>query len=274
MPISKFSWYLVLISLITGFAAGWFSKPTHETTQSKVGAIVADRPSPPTVPLPTRAVSHKEPSAERSVTRPAEVPLPKDPVLARLETIAWLKQNGILPYVVIFNSDSLHPLFARMFGLSPAETDQLSTAIKSAKRNLDDIAMKAATAKTAPDGSTVVVTVEGSSVEGGAVYAKLLNTFTNVLGPERYAQFSALAGETFERGFDRFGLNTVKYEITVEPAESNHPGPIYLIKSSHVDAEGNGSASGVSIFPAADAAKMFPVIARFLPPASGKPPGN
>ena len=261
---------MAVTCLVAGFAAGWLGKPLSESTAPINTVAPVEHRAAAGIP----ATAAPTPPVGPPVASPALAPIVPNPVLARLDTILWLKQNGVLQSLAAFENDRLHPAFARIFGLSPAKSDQLNAAVKSARQRLDEIALKAAVPETNSDRGPVVINIPGSPVEGGAVYNDLLNTFKDVLGPELSPQFNLLAGESFERAFDRFGLNSVKYEISVQPIVSSKIGPTYLIKRYYSDADGHSRGSSTSTMSADSAIRSFPVIARFLPPVAGTPPGR
>jgi hypothetical protein len=98
-----------------------------------------------------------------------------------------------------------------------------------------------------------------------ATYDRLLGTLKSTLGPERYEVFNELSGEGFERSFDQFGLNNLRYELVLEPKLPFPGAPAHFeYKRHYLDAAGVGKGWTGSIVSLDQIEKSDPILARFI----------
>ena len=169
-----------------------------------------------------------------------------------------------------FSGDSFSHEVAILLGLTPTEFDHIDAAIQQTKQRLNDLALNAATAHVSADGKTLIVTVPPLPNEGDSLYANLLNTITQVLGPERFQLFNEITGDTFDSHFDRFGLNPVTYELTLQPADVVGGTPRYFYRRSYTDANGKSTGWSSATVSRSSLENSYPVLAHFFPSDFGK----
>ena len=249
----------VLIACVcaaAGFVAGWFSRQIPNQTTVSLPTRLA------TAPVPLK-ISSQQPIATSAGANPS----PRN----RAETYAWLRHRNIRFHMTAFEGDSLNSELAVMLGLTQEEFDHINAAVQQTKQQLADLAVHAATGRVTADGKTLIVSVPPLSTGSDSIYNNLLKTITQALGPERYQLFSELTEDGFERNFDCFGLNPVNYELTLQPTSTVGDVPFYAYKRSYTYVDGSmisGSDSGT--VSRSDLEKIFPALARFLPPDLGK----
>ena len=187
----------------------------------------------------------------------------------RMETLAEMKRRNVHLLVAPFGGGSLSLELAVMLGLSAAEIDQINVTYRMTKQRLSDQAIGAATSALSPDGTTLTVTVPPLPTNTDSSYSDLLNQVRQVRGPERFELFNELAGEQFDKEFDRFGLNAVTYQLSLQPT-SNATGTAaysYRYTSAAADAKETNWNSGT--ITRADIEENNPVLAHFLPAGVG-----
>jgi hypothetical protein len=158
----------------------------------------------------------------------------------------WLKNRRRLLNMPCFIGDSLDPELSITLTLTAAETEQIEAAARQTKRHLDDLAIGKATAQLTHDNKILIVVVPAMPIEGAACYASLLSTLAKVLGPERLKRFNEITGDGFDRNFNRFGLISITYELTLQPLTQGDK-TVYFFKRSFLDPDsGNNSSEGTS----------------------------
>lgn len=210
----------------------------------------------------------------QTISRPGHQ-VAKDTVTVtdKLQTMGWIQKRHLglkMAPVGAFDHGALSLQLAVMLGLKPEEYDRLNAAIEKAKRQLDDAAIAAAKTHISADGRRLVVSVPSIARAGDTVYADLLNSMTQILGPKRFRLFNTLAGSSFDNSFDRFGLDPVTYELTLKPSGSAKGTPTYEIRSTATEPDSGGYRWGVRSETLAGLEKDAPVLAHFLPPNWGK----
>ncbi len=225
----------------------------------------------------TKGRVNADPSAkERLRSLKSEAPSSARASAARfqVDTLKWIKLRRMGPLTVPFlpidagNTFSLQ--LAIMLGLTEDEYDRLNAAIQETKLRCDDLAIQSATSHLSKDGKTLEVTVPSLAAGGDTLYSGLLDEFTQVLGPERYQLFNALAGDAFDASFDRFGLNSVTYRLTVQSPEQDDAPSKYSVTRNYIDANGKNGGANTGTFSSSDLKKIYPVLAHFLRPDLGK----
>ena len=182
------------------------------------------------------------------------------------ETLDWIKRRGISLQVAPFNpvEIKLDLQLAILLGMTPSEYDRLNEALQQTKQHYDELAVHAAANHVGADGKTLEVTVPSLGADGDSLYTSLLNTFREVLGPERFQVFNAVAGEGFDTSFDRFGLDPVRYVLTLQPADQARNAPRYSVTRYVTDANGTSSSWSSGTYTRSDLEKGYPVLAHFL----------
>lgn len=251
------------IALFVGFGLGWVSRSATKTT------------------LPYEEKSAQPPAATTVQTSPTRTPLPAATALPaagtsgpypgstyhnRTETVRWLRRSGAPIYFSVLNGEAFSPDFGKALDLTPDEMTRLNDVVLDTKHELDAARLAHTTTHTSEDGKTLIVDVPTVDVSASrAAYDRLLETLKSTLGPERYEMFNELGGEDFERGFDQFGLNNVRYELVLQPVfPAAGTAPHYEYKRYFLDATGNGTGWGGSTMSIAQIEKYDPILARFL----------
>ena len=262
---------LVSLCFVASFAAGWICRPVAKPAV----AMAATTPAKVITPENIREIVSSVHPAIVSPDERAKL----EGIRIRRETVAQYKRNGgnyFLGYGQFFNANFDYNL-AFILGLTPGEIDQLNAALARTKRDLDDLALRNATAQTSADGKTLIVTVPSAPTESSRIYDELLAALSNVLGPERLQLFKEISGDGFDHSFDQFGLNPVRYELTLQPTTFPDGTQVYPYASAFLVAgatTGSISGSEQSFLRADGIKKSHPVLAHFLPPDFGKPAGK
>ena len=163
--------------------------------------------------------------------------------------------------------DALNTDVVEVLDLTLVEKELLDSAFKQAKQHLDELREHAASRQVTADGKKLIVTVAPIPTEGSAVYSNLVTTLKQVLGPERYQLFNDVTGDSFDRSFESFGLNTVSYELSLEPISQPGSAPNYAFKQSFKAADGSGSSGWSNgTMDRSSLEKSFPVLAHFFTP--------
>ena len=260
---------LVCGCFVTSLATGWICRPIF----GPVAAIHAAIPTKAAVPEKPRGII---PAVQPSIVSPAEL-ANRESIRIRSETAAWYKKrdrNHFFSSTPFINADFGMGL-AMELGLAPAEVEQLNAALRRTQRDLDELALRTATAQTSADGKKLTVMVPSSPAESSRIYDELLAAVTNVLGPERLKLFREISGDGFDRSFDQFGLNPVQYELTLQPTVLRDGTQAYpFIRSYLVAGETGSSGNDSGNVSVESIRKDYPILARFLPSDFGKSSGK
>lgn len=192
---------------------------------------------------------------------------------SRVELLALLKEIGILISLQVAHGDQVTTQFEKFFRLAPDEVARLNALISATRARGNALVAARATGGISPDGKKLIVDVPVFPEEGGAVYDEMLVGISQVLGPERFAHFDAVAGRQFESTFHQFGLQQVRYEVSLEPSATYAGTPQYSYRLYHADGEAFSPVSGGSA-PAVHLLRQLPFLERFLPPDFGQPPAQ
>lgn len=178
-----------------------------------------------------------------------------------------LKEAGTYLSILPFVGDRINATFILMFDLTKDEVSQLEGALAVSTREYREMQSQAATGGLSADGQKLIVKVPPTPEVGGAIYNRLLNSFTTVLGSDRLVLFNAISRDTFDRSYDSFGLNTVTYEVDLTPAEgSTEQRKIYNLVHSYVAPNGVNKGYGTSRTGLQELKAKFPMVLKFLPP--------
>lgn len=187
-----------------------------------------------------------------------------------IETWQWLKGRHlslhISPIGHFDGRPEIDSNLALMLGLTPGEFDRLNAAIQKTYRKFDELAIQRATSRVSADGKTLTVSVPSLAQQGNSLYTGLLQTFENVLGPQRFQLFNAVAGDAFDNSFNSFGVDPVTYVLTLQPAGNGGGTPQYSVTSSYRQASPSGVGWRSGSLSLASLDKEYPVLAHFLPP--------
>ena len=260
---------ILCLSLIAGFTVGWKCRPigTINAAQSSVVPVGVGEPVKPSamsqpVPEPTSPLL-SDALNNRGVIR------------AQIELLAWCKShNHHFSYIAFENQDTeLYSVLSLILGLTPAEIEQINGALGRTKQALEEFKFRAAAAQPSTDGKTLVVTLPPLPGESSRVYTELLTTLKTVFGPERYQMFDELTGDRFEQAFGSFGLNADRFELTLQPANSNGVS-VYTFKRTSIYARDGSESTGEEKMTPEGIKEHYPVLARFLPPEPDKSTGK
>jgi hypothetical protein len=165
----------------------------------------------------------------------------------------------------VVTSRRLDPEFIKLFGITDAEAATLNERLAETKSRLDQLSIDAATSRLDSENNRFIVHVPPLPAEGGQVRDQLLQSFADVLGPERFDAMNALAGQAFDGAFSQFGLADTTYEINLAPTTSDDGQSIYQIKETNTFPE-NSYSTGNSTLNASSIPDTFPVLSHFIPP--------
>lgn len=250
------------ICLVVGFASGWLGR---------------------SMSLASRAHVPDSTESERDLSKPAastsaygigsskESKGPGDPakarrnlLITRLSSLVWEGKHRQPIFVRVFDHDGLDSAFAGAYDLSPNEVAVLNEAIKAAKNRLDAVAIETAKFQLSADGTRIIVEIPPAVDQGGVIYDQLLQTFSSVLGPDRFQRFSVLSGTPFDTGFDSFGLSNTRYELFESDQKTNAGDSVYKISISTTSP--GRQATSYSALPFNQIATFYPVLSHFVPP--------
>jgi hypothetical protein len=247
-------------ALVLGFCLGWFLRP-----MTKFASPAASESAPTGSHLPTLNAA---PSQAASAPPPNSGPIkdPGDAYHNRIETLRWLRQSGAPVRIQAFARNGFSPALFKILGLSPTETTRLNDAALEATRRIEDARQPRISSSTSEDGKMLTVDVPAiDPATSREIYDRLLGTLKSTLGPERSEVFNELTGESFESGFDQFGLNNIRYELTLNPTYPATGAPaLFEYKRHYVDPTGASkgwSGSNVSV---AQIDKNDPILGRFV----------
>jgi hypothetical protein len=146
--------------------------------------------------------------AETPPAPPSNANIPKTSAerLAELRLMADLQRRGLMrgALTVIEVEGKFQPSWAEIFALTPSEVDRLNRSIAVARQKIGDYEVANATVRT-DDKGNIVITVQ-PFIEGAAIYDELVRTFSEVLGPDRYAAFAALGLKDLEDRLNLLGV--------------------------------------------------------------------
>ena len=209
---------LVIGSVLLGFASGWY---LHSPRSN---ATVVSTSRPPAPPMPAvRAVQTYVAETPTSTPIAAPTRLAAPSLSEHLAIMRWLKQNGLLSYVGFFDGKNVDQQFASVYGLTPAETADLSEASRQAKEQLAEMTLRHVELDPTSDEKKLIVTVPAFAKEGGQVYDALLGKISSVLGPDRYALFDEISGRALDQEFGGFGLARNRYEVVLQATPGGDP---------------------------------------------------
>lgn len=251
--------FLIAFTLVVGFVLGWVAHPAAKPASPGTPAPAPTLPRAPTEAMPA-------PPTVNAPVAGASVAARNELYRNRAETVRWLRRSGAHTLFQVLAHDGFSPAFAKVLELAPDEMARLNGVVLGTKRELDTARLALATSRTSEDGKTLIVDVPAVDVPTSrAAYDRLLETLRSTLGPERYDVFSELGGEVFERGFDQYGLNNVRYELVLQPVFSvGSTAPHYEYKRHHLDAMGAGKGWNGNTVSMADIEKNDPILAHFL----------
>ncbi len=247
---------VVFATVVSGaFMLGRVSRPIESSTS----------PLPSIVPAATKAPV----AAQSGIIEPprAEPELVTTPAPAtRWATALWLRKAGMVATGMALVSDRVGPQLIGFFDLTPAETATLNAAVARAAQRIAELADLHASGKVDATTGKLIVEVAAFPDEGGHVYDELLGQFRSVLGPERFAYFGTLFGDSFDQNFEGFGTHRVRYEVEMKPMATSTGQPVHRIEGYYVAGDGSSGRS-ISQLRLDQIAIVHPVLKRFLPPA-------
>ena len=247
-----------LICLAVGFLVGRtfpaaVSSPSKSVATSGVApAPVTAAPAPPPVVTPPREVQN--PALYRE----------------RMDALGWLASSGEPVQMRLFSASEVNPVLARLLELNEYATTRLAKAYAQARSDIDATRAAQAKATRSADGTQLVVEAPGlDPTASGQIYDRFASELSSTLGPERQAMLHKLSGESIEQSLDGFGLNPVRYELTLKPVPGYRGVPMYDYKRHHLNAAGETYITTGVRLSLDDIRKHDPVLAPFVPPSPG-----
>ncbi len=167
----------------------------------------------------------------------------------------------------LFTGNHITDGVSKILNLTEAEKTRIISAAYESKAQLDRARAASAKAHLSPDGASLLVDLPALDPgTSGAIYDQFVGTLGATLGPDRLELFNEVAGENFEQSFDRFGLNPIRYELTLQPIyPEGSQQPIVEFKRHYVDATGNSTGWTTSQLSLADLDRSDPILAQHLP---------
>lgn len=253
--------FLSLGSFILGTAVGYFFRPVLAPPAHSRAPVTS---VPPVAP-------EADPSGSSiAKTRPASAPLasesatPRNPLRERLQSLRWQRSVGASPNVLPFIGNEVNPQFAAILDLSEAQAARLRAAAMTAQQQIDQLRNLRATSHFSSDHKQLIVDLPGlDPAASRSIYDQFNAQLSATLDPDRLALATEIAGENMERLFDRFGLNAIRYELTLESSATLNGSPIFEYKRSFVDVAG-GNGWGTSNTTLEQMRKSDPSLARFF----------
>lgn len=251
---------LVTGSLLIGFAIGWLVHGDKSPTSS-------DR-TPAT--QPASQVAKDMVTLPTSLKERAEAPTPRttDAFTRRTEAIRELKPFGFMLYIRAFTRDGFDPKLLSLLELTPEQSSRLNEAAHKAERDIVAARIAGASSHTSEDGRKLIVDVPPIDISTSrGIYDQLFNTLRTTLSPEKQQLFNELTGESYEVGFDRYGLNPFRYEVELPATGQTTDSPVYFsYKRLYLDATGNGSGWAGSNLDYNGIKKHDPILGHFITP--------
>jgi hypothetical protein len=154
-----------------------------------------------------------------SSSRSANDGIRGDEIVERLRALAWMRTNmqGKVSVQVVAYNGKLNGDFIKILGLTEGEVSVLNQQLKEAKSRLDQASINAATTNMDSENGRFTVHVPAMPTEGGQIRDQLLQSFSGILGQERYGAMIALTGESLDGAFQQFGLADTTYELSLAP---------------------------------------------------------
>jgi hypothetical protein len=250
---------LVTWSLLVGFAIGWLVHGDNSAAAS-VRTPAPQRASP---------VAKDTVTLSTSFPKSAEAPPPRssDAFTRRTEAIRELRPFGFMLYIRAFNRDGFDPKLLSLLELTPEESSRLNEAAHKAEREIVAARIAGASAHTSEDGRKFIVEVPPIDVSTSRkIYDQLFTTLRTTLSPEKQRFFNELTGESYEVGFDRYGLNPFRYEVELPlTGQSTDLPGFFSYKRLYLDATGNGSGWTGSTQDYNSIQKSDPILGHFMP---------
>lgn len=247
---------VVFAAIVSGaFMLGRLSRPIGSSASTLPPVVPVATKAP--VATPSNSIEHPRKEPEQLMTSaPA----------TRWATALWLRKAGMVATGMALVSDRVGQQLIGFFDLTPAETATLNVAVARAAQRIAELADLHASGKVDATTGKLIVEVAAFPDEGGHVYDELLGQFRSVLGPERFAYFDTLFGDSFDQSFDSFGTHRVRYEVEMKPMAASTGQPVHRIEGSYV-AEDGSSGRSISQLRLDQIAIVHPVLKRFLPTA-------
>lgn len=180
-----------------------------------------------------------------SSSRSANDGIRGDEIVERLRALAWMRSNmqGKVSVQVVAYNGKLNGDSIKILGLTEGEVSVLNQQLKEAKSRLDQASINAATTNMDSENGRFTVHVPAMPTEGGQIRDQLLQSFSGILGQERYGAMIALTGESLDGAFQQFGLADTTYELSLAPTVQMNGEPVYEIKQSNRYPGNNSSTS-------------------------------
>jgi hypothetical protein len=250
----------VVISLAAGFAIGYWVRPDRPVAPSSVPSVSAPLPAAPRE-QPVAGEKTVAPSADlarrevdRGVTRQQQ-----------LDALRSFHAAGAPLRVNLLRGHGVDQAMTKILGLSTTEQARIVEAAADAEAAITAARGARATSRLSEDGKLLIVEVPGlDAAASGAVYDRFSAALRATLDDDRFVLLNELAGESLERSFDRFGLNNIRYELTLQPKTVAAGVAFFDYKRHFVDAGGASNGWSGGTLTLENMQKNEPLLARFI----------
>ena len=260
----------VLVStllLLIGFAIGclWSSRAPSANGQSTPARETSSQSGEP------------RPAGTTAAHGPAPAPPTSElvsPTEERLHAIRLLKAVGLPVKVFPILAEEPSREIIALLQLSELEIKQLTNLHRATRQAIARERMAAATSRVGDDGK-IIVDAPGLAAAASAEYFdRCTRRYRELLGADRFALFNEVAGEQFERSFERFGLDALSFHFSPRLRQVTEGAPAVVEFTRYwFDASGNGTGTSSNMLPPAALLRQHPELERMLPPELLPPRG-
>lgn len=258
------------ISLCVGGVIGYSLRPALVPSASV--AVPKTVATPATaVPNPTAPTSAASTAA---VKARSEAPGAINPsVRDRIALLRWQRSLGAAPLANLYLGKNVNPTIAKYLDLTSAEEARITGASRDAEEQINRLRDVGATAHPSDDRKQLIVEVPGlDAAASRAIYDRFNAEVAATLDPDRLELLNLLTGESMDRLHDRFGLNSIRYELNLAPHPLADGRLLYDYKRHFIDADGTSKGWSSSTTTLEDIVKSAPTLARFLNSAQSAAP--
>jgi hypothetical protein len=259
-----------ILSLCVGVVIGYWIRPAPMPS----AAPAAPKPAAAmtsSAPQPAAASSIAANEGEKS---PAAMIGGRSPSLReRLAFVRWQRSVGPTQAAHLFSGKGINLTLVKYLDLTPDEQARLTAASRIAEAEVNRLRDASATSRSSADGKQLIVEVPGlDAATSRAIYDRFNAEIAATLDPDRLELLNLLTGESTEILHDRFGLNSIRYELTFAPRRLPDGRIFYDYRRHFVDADGTSRGWSDSNQSLEDIAKTAPTLARFFTAAQSATP--
>lgn len=187
-----------------------------------------------------------------------------------MDALGWLASSGEPVQMRIFSGSEVNPVLARLVELNEYATERLAKAYAQARSDIDASRAAQVKATRSADGAKLLVDVPGlDPTASGQIYDRFASELKSTLGPDRLEMLNKLSGESIEQTLDGFGLNPVRYELTLNPVAHFSGVPIYEYQRYYLNAIGETYMTVGGKESLANIRKSNALLAPFVPSSPG-----